>query len=31
MSTKSKLEELKSEANWGVYADIIVPLSTLVE
>lgn len=31
MSTKSKLEELKQATNWSVYADIIVPLSTLVE
>ena len=31
MSTKSKLEELKSATSWNVYADIIVPLSTLVK
>ena len=26
-----KVEALKSATNWSVYADIIVPLSTLVE
>ena len=26
-----KVEELKVATNWSVYADIIVPLSTLVE
>ena len=27
----AKVNELKQAANWSVYADIIVPLSTLVE
>ena len=26
-----KVDELKQATNWSVYADIIVPLSTLVE
>lgn len=26
-----KVEELKTATNWSVFADIIVPLSTLVE
>ena len=26
-----KVDELKTATNWSVYADIIVPLSTLVE
>ena len=28
---KTKVDELKAATNWSVYADIIVPLSTLVE